>query len=64
MVPLVEIAQAIRDLVSSGNVVVNRPAVDAGLAIFDAGGDFADGMTAFEGRWLGADIFVSLTRRR
>jgi predicted nucleic-acid-binding protein len=26
----------------------------------DAGGDFADGVIAFGGRWLGAETFVSL----
>lgn len=62
-VPLPEIAATIRELVDSGNVVTNRPAVDAGLALLDSGGDFADGVIAFEGSWLGADIFLSLDRR-
>ena len=39
------------------NIVVNRPAVDAGLAEFHAGGDFADGLIAYEGKWLGGDTF-------
>ena len=43
---------------NSEGIVVNRPAVKAGLAILDAGGDFADGIIAYEGRWLGADTFV------
>jgi hypothetical protein len=29
-----------------------------------SGGTFADGVIAYEGRWLGAETFVSLTRRR
>jgi predicted nucleic-acid-binding protein len=62
-IPSVEIARTIRKLVSSGNVVVNRPAVEAGLAVLDAGGDFADGVSAFEGKWLGADVFVSLDKK-
>jgi predicted nucleic-acid-binding protein len=44
------------------NVQLNRPAVDAGLSILEAGGDFADGVIAFGGRWLGADIFVSFDK--
>jgi predicted nucleic-acid-binding protein len=28
-----------------------------------AGGDFADGVIAYEGSWLGADIFVSLDKK-
>jgi len=38
---------------------VNRPAAEAGLALLEAGGDFADGVIAHEGRWLGAEAFVS-----
>jgi len=58
-----EIAQAIRLLVDAKNVAVNRPAVDAGLALLDAGGDFADGVIAFEGEQLGADTFVSFDKQ-
>ena len=58
-----EIAEAIRRLIDSTNVVVNRPAVEAGLAILDAGGDFADGVIAYEGQWLGAETFVSFDKR-
>ncbi len=58
-----DIAEAIRRLTNSGNVVVNRPAVVAGLAMLDAGGDFADGVIAYEGSWLGADAFVSFDRK-
>jgi predicted nucleic-acid-binding protein len=52
-------AAAIRELLAAGNVETNRPAVEAGLAMLDAGGDFADGAIAYEGRWLGAEMFVS-----
>jgi predicted nucleic-acid-binding protein len=58
-----EIARAIRRLIEGANVMVNRPAVEAGLAFLDAGGDFADGVIAYEGRWLGADTFVSFDRK-
>ncbi len=58
-----DIAAAIRGLADTRNVAVNRPAVDAGLAVLDAGGDFADGAIAFEGRWLGGETFVSFDRR-
>jgi predicted nucleic-acid-binding protein len=52
-------AAAIRALLDTGNVVMNRPAVEAGLVLLDAGGDFADGIIAHEGMWLGAETFVS-----
>jgi predicted nucleic-acid-binding protein len=59
----VDIADTIRGLLNSANVVVNRPAAEAGLALLDAGGDFADGIIAYEGRWLGADTFVSFDKK-
>jgi len=58
-----EIAEAVRRLTSASNVVVNRPAVEAGLAIMDAGGDFADGVIAYEGSWLGGETFVSFDKK-
>jgi predicted nucleic-acid-binding protein len=62
-IPSAEIGRAIRRLINSANVVVNRPAVEAGLAQLDAGGDFADGTIAFEGNWLGAEIFISFDKK-
>jgi predicted nucleic-acid-binding protein len=58
-----DIAATIRNLIDGESVVVNRPAAEAGLALLDAGGDFADGVIAYEGRWLGADIFVSFDKK-
>lgn len=58
-----DIAAAIRALLDVENLVVNRPAVEAGLAVLDAGGDFADGVIAYDGSWLGGDIFVSFDKR-
>ena len=58
-----EIADTVRRLIAVANVVTNRPAVEAGLAILEAGGDFADGAIAFEGRWLGGETFVSFDRK-
>lgn len=59
----VDIAAAIGLLLDTRNVVVNRPAVEAGLSLLLAGGDFADGVIAFEGRWLGGDTFVSFDQK-
>ena len=56
------IAMAIRVLIGGAGVVIDGPAVDAGLAALDAGGDFADAVIAFEGRRLGGDVFVSFDR--
>jgi predicted nucleic-acid-binding protein len=57
--PRAEVSDALRALINASNVVVNRPAVEAGLAVHDAGGDFADGAMAHEGSWLGGETFVS-----
>jgi predicted nucleic-acid-binding protein len=62
-IPSSEIAEAIRRLMNAANVVVNRSAAEAGLVLLDAGGDFADGVIAYEGNWLGADSFVSFDRK-
>ncbi len=56
-------ASAVQALLNTGNVVLNRAAVEAGLACLRAGGDFADGAIAYEGRWLGCETFVSFDRK-
>jgi predicted nucleic-acid-binding protein len=58
-----QVAQSIRSLIESENVVTNQPAVEAGLEILEKGGDFADGAIAYEGRWLGAEEFVSFDKQ-
>ena len=57
------IAATIQTLINTRNVVMNRPAAEAGLALLVAGGDFADGVLAYEGASLGAEVFVSFDRR-
>jgi predicted nucleic-acid-binding protein len=58
-----DVADAIRRLMNGANVAVNRPAAEAGLATLNAGGDFADGVIAYEGHWLGAETFVSFDKK-
>ena len=57
------ISAAIRALLDTRNVMMNRPAVEAGLALLEAGGDFADGAMAYEGTWLGGESFVSFDKQ-
>lgn len=57
------VGDAVRALLAAGNVELNRPAVEAGLSVLDAGGDFADGAIAYEGHWLGGETFVSFDRK-
>ncbi len=54
-----DVATAVRSLMNAGNVVVNRPAAELGLAVLEAGGDFADGAIAYEGAWLGGETLFS-----
>lgn len=58
-----DIASSIRQLLDTANVVTNRSAIEAGLAIMDAGGDFADGVIAHEGNRLGGTTFVTFDRK-
>ena len=58
-----DISAALDALLDTSNVVVNRPAVEAGLTVLNAGGDFADGLIACEGSWLGGDTFVSFDKK-
>ncbi|WP_208436946.1 type II toxin-antitoxin system VapC family toxin [Bartonella taylorii] len=57
-----DVAGMLRDLLATSNIVMNRPAVEAGLAILEAGGDFADGIISYEGNWLGGETFVSFDK--
>lgn len=61
--PKEQVAIAVQSLLDTKNVVMNRPAVEAGLALLEAGGDFADGVIAYEGNWLGGDTFVSFDKK-
>lgn len=58
-----DIAAAIRALLATGNVVTNRPAVEAGVALLEAVGDFADGVIVYEGNWLDNKTFVSFDKK-
>jgi len=58
-----EIARVVETLCAAPNVSINRGAVDAGLKILKAGGDFADGVIVYDGKWLGGDTFVSFDKK-
>lgn len=61
--PRAEILAAMRAVVALPNAALDRDAVEAGLAVLEAGGDFADGVIAHEGARLGADAFGTFDRR-
>ena len=58
-----DISAAIRRILDMRNVAANRPTIEAGLAVLDAGGEFADGVIAFDGQWLGGETFVSFDKK-
>lgn len=58
-----KVAATLRKLLASKRVLADRPAIEAGLAIMDAGGDFADGAMAYAGRHLGCEIFLTFDRK-
>ncbi len=58
-----DIHAAMTALLNAANVTTHRAAAEAGLAMLAAGGDFADGVMAFEGKWLGGEVFVSFDRK-
>jgi predicted nucleic-acid-binding protein len=59
---MTQIADTIRALLETDNVELDRAATEAGLATLDAGGDFADGVIAHEGKRLGGKVFASFDK--
>ncbi|MBY0565096.1 MAG: type II toxin-antitoxin system VapC family toxin [Hyphomonadaceae bacterium] len=57
-----DVSAAIRRFLSSANVVAHRPVIEAGLEVLDDGGDFADGVIAYDGALLGGETFASFDK--
>lgn len=58
-----DVADAILALLAVANVEADRTAAEMGIAVLEAGGDFADGVIAYEGSRLGGQTFVSFDRK-
>ena len=58
-----DVAQSLRQLLDTGIVETNRGAAEAGIAMLEAGGDFADGVIAYEGHQLGGSTFVTFDKQ-
>ncbi len=54
-----QISFALHRYLQVDTIVTDRPAVEAGLSFLAAGGDFADGAIAHQGRHLGGTYFAS-----
>ena len=58
-----DIAAAVRQLLTIRNLEIDLVGANAGLAMLEAGGDFADGVIAYDGLRLGGETFVSFDRK-
>jgi predicted nucleic-acid-binding protein len=61
--PKAEIMKSILGFLEAANVITDTAAVQAGLEAMEAGADFADGVIAYDGRWLGGEIFASFDKK-
>lgn len=61
--PKAEIVRTIHGFLDAENVVTDTAAVEAGLQAMAAGADFADGVIAYEGAWLGGEEFASFDKK-
>ena len=61
--PKGEVVKVIHGYLEANNVITDSAAVQAGLEAMNAGADFADGVIAYEGRWLGGETFVSFDKK-
>ena len=58
-----DIAAAVKAIMEIDCVVTDLPAVEAGLVMLRAGGDFADGAIADQGAAMGGAVFASFDRK-
>jgi predicted nucleic-acid-binding protein len=57
-----EVADAVEAILQVASVVTDRPAVEAGLGVLRAGGDFADGTIAWQGAAIGGEVLATFAR--
>ncbi len=58
-----DIADALEILIGADNVQTSRGAVETGLAMLRAGGDFVDGVIAHDAKALGARRFATFDKK-
>lgn len=57
------IAASVRALIDTENFVTDEHALEVGLQVYNAGGDFEDGIIASAGFAMGSEVFVSFDRQ-
>jgi predicted nucleic-acid-binding protein len=60
--PAATVATALRSIAGIQSVTVDRPALEAGLEMLDAGGDFADGCMLFEAKRAKCDRLATFDK--
>lgn len=58
-----ELMEALEAILEVPSLETNRAAVAFGMTILRAGGDFGDGVIAFEGTQLGGEVFTSFDKK-
>ncbi len=61
--PVGEVIDLITDILDTDKVTTDQPAVEAGLALLRAGGDFGDGVIAHQGFVLGGTSLASFDKK-
>lgn len=63
-IPLADILALLRDFIASvPKLAVQENEIEAGFAVMERGGDFADGIHAFCGGMLGAETFATFDKQ-
>lgn len=63
-VPSADILALLREFIAGvPKLAVDENAIEAGFAVMERGGDFADGVNAFGGGMLGAELFATFDRQ-
>jgi predicted nucleic-acid-binding protein len=57
-----EVVRTMEALLKVENVITDRPAVEAGIDVLRRGGDFADGVIAWQGMALGGTVLATFDR--
>ncbi len=60
--PRARIASSVRAIMERANVSIDMLPAEAGLRVFEEGGDLADGVIAAAGAAKGSDAFISFDR--
>jgi predicted nucleic-acid-binding protein len=58
-----DVADMFETIIDTGKIQAQRRAVEAGIGMLRANGDFADAAIAFDGQTLGAEVYATFDRK-